>query len=429
MLTIRASSQGIKKITQAREQRGWAIDDHRWLVSASQLLEPNNNWQDKDFFADGVSLPTWKRFLTGKKNIKAPAFQAFCSVLKLNWQEIALEEQEPITSSLYIERVPDESQCYKAILQPGSLIQIKAPQQMGKTWLVERLIHHVENMDYEQLLFDFKLGDITVFSNIHKFSQWFCAGVAHQLGLPNKLADYWKDMLSCNYNSTVYFQEYLLAQNASPLVLVLEQVDKVFEHPQIATDFCQLLLSWHEQARRGNRTSKIWQRLRLVVVHSTDVYASLNINHSPLNNVGTVVELQEFSPKQVQDLAQRHGLSWDATKVQQLMDMVGGHPHLVNLALNYIAREKITLEQLLKSAATEAGIYSDHLRCHLKKIKQNPELATALREVVTTPQPVRLESVQAFKLYSMGLVKQSGNYATPGCDLYRQYFRERLSFV
>ncbi len=58
MLTFRASSQGIKKIRQAREQRGWAIDDYRWLVEASQFLKSNNNWQDKDFFADGVSLPT-----------------------------------------------------------------------------------------------------------------------------------------------------------------------------------------------------------------------------------------------------------------------------------------------------------------------------------------------------------------------------------
>jgi hypothetical protein len=47
------------------------------------------------------------------------------------------------------------------------------------------------------------------------------------------------------------------------------------------------------------------------------------------------------------------------------MAMMGGHPHLVRLALYKIGRQDITLEQILNDAPLATGIYADHLRSHL----------------------------------------------------------------
>ncbi|WP_249103672.1 AAA-like domain-containing protein [Argonema galeatum] len=55
---------------------------------------------------------------------------------------------------------------------------------------------------------------------------------------------------------------------------------------------------WHEEARREN----VWQSVRLVLVHSTEVYVSLSINQSPFN-VGLTIKLPQFTSQQVQDLA------------------------------------------------------------------------------------------------------------------------------
>jgi hypothetical protein len=142
--------------------------------------------------------------------------------------------------------------------------------------------------------------------------------------------------------------------------------------------------------------------------------------------VGLPIELTEFTPNLVLDLARRYGLNWNAKAVESLMQMVGGHPFLVRLALYHIARQDITLEGLLKTAPTEAGLYNDHLRRHLWNLEQHPQLASAMKEVVATSVPVRLPSEQAFKLHSMGLVKFQGNEVVERCDLYRQYFRNRL---
>ena len=163
----------------------------------------------------------------------------------------------------------------------------------------------------------------------------------------------------------------------------------------------------------------------MVVVHSTEVYIPLDINKSPFN-VGLPIELPEFNPQQIQELAQRHGIYWHIKEVEQLMGLVGGHPYLVRLAIYHIARQDITLEQVVEQGATEAGIYSDHLRRHLWNLEKYAELMTAMKEIVSGGQRVRLRSDLAFKLNSMGLVKLEGNDCYPRCYLYEQYFRDRF---
>ena len=47
--------------------------------------------------------------------------------------------QVDLASRFYIDRPPIESRCYETIDQPGALIRIKAPRQMGKTSLMARI--------------------------------------------------------------------------------------------------------------------------------------------------------------------------------------------------------------------------------------------------------------------------------------------------
>lgn len=331
------------------------------------------------------------------------------------------EGQVDLASEFYVERPPIESRCNEAILKPGSLIRIKAPRQMGKTSLMARILHQASQQDYLTVPLSFQLADGKVFADLDKFLRWFCASVGRRLKIPNKLTDYWDEIFGSKDNCTAYFEEYLLAEINQPLVLGLDEVDCVFQYPEIAADFFGLLRAWHEDGK--NR--EIWRKLRLVVVHSTEVYIPLNINQSPFN-VGLPIELPEFNAQQVLDLAQRHGLNWSFNQVEQLMTMVGGHPYLVRMALYRIARKDITLNLLLQKAPTEAGPYSDHLRRHLWNLEQHPELAAAIKKVVAATSPVRLNSIECFKLLSMGLLLQQGNDVTPRCNLYRQYFRDRL---
>jgi predicted transcriptional regulator len=330
------------------------------------------------------------------------------------------EGQVEIVSQFYIDRPPIESRCYEAIDQPGALIRIKAPRQMGKTSLMARILHHVEQQNSTTLALSFQLANKRVFNNSDTFLQWFCASLAQELGILEQLTKCWElaEIIGSNQCCKAFFEQYVLPETPNYLTLGLDEVDRVFESPEIADDFFGLLRALHEEAKRRD----IWKKFRLIVVHSTEVYIPLDINKSPFN-VGLPIELPEFNSQQLQELAIRHGLNWHQEQIKKLMDLVGGHPYLVRLAMYHIARQDVTLEQVLAQGATEAGIYSDHLRRHLWNLEKYPELLTAMKEVVSSEGGVKLRSEQAFKLNSMGLVKLDGNNCTAKCNLYAQYFR------
>lgn len=327
-----------------------------------------------------------------------------------------------LDSIFYVDRPPIETRCYHTIIQTGALIRIKAPRQMGKTSLLNRIVERAAKQGYQTVRLNLLQAEGAVFSSLDKFLRWFCACVSHELQLPSQLNEYWDEDRGSIVNCTTYFEVHLLEQIESPLVLALDEVDRVFQSAEIAQGFFPMLRSWHEEAK----TIDIWEQLRLIVVHSTEDYGPLDINQSPFN-VGLPVELTEFTPFQVEDLARRHQLDWNDAQLQQLMAMVGGHPYLVRWALYRLACKDVTLEKLLQDAPTDAGIYEGHLRRHLDTLTENPSLAEALEQVVTSTEPVRLETMQAYKLYSIGLIKRMGDRVMPRCELYQQYFREHLN--
>lgn len=326
-----------------------------------------------------------------------------------------------LDSPLYIDRPPIEKDCYDTIDRPGALIRIKAPRQMGKSSLMQRVLVHGKQSGHQTAYINFQSADADFLSNIDLFLQWFCSSVSDELGLEERLGDYWKGVLGSKNKCTNYFQRYLLTTIKEPLTLGLDEVDQVFQHPTIAQEFFGLLRAWHEKGKN----EPVWQKLRLVIVHSKEVYIPLNINQSPFN-VGLPIELPELTMAQVTELVARHGLNWSISQVTQLMDVVDGHPYLLRKALYEITRGNLTLERFVAVAPTEEGLFGDHLRRHWLNVDADPELANAMRQVIASSTAVRLDSTSAFKLRSMGLVTLRGNDVEPLCNLYQTYFSDRL---
>jgi len=327
----------------------------------------------------------------------------------------------------YVER-DCEDKCYDKILEKGALIRIKAPQKMGKTLLVDKILDRASQEGYKTALLSFEEADSEVLGDYRKLLQWLCVTLGDLLELENKLVEHWDDTLGgINPNVTKYLERYLFKDFSQPLVLVLEKVDLVFEQATFNVDFCRLLRGWNDAAKRSDRRGAIWQKIRLIVVHATEVYSSLDINSSPLAGVGLTVPLPDFTLEKVQQLARQYrhnGLSTE--EIQQLMKMFGGYPYLVQTAFAYLQTPQSSLTKLLEISPTEQSPFINHLRELLGKLKLCPELANVYREVVTKNQPMMLETHQTFKLESMGLVRVEHNDCVPRCDLYRQYFSVRL---
>lgn len=322
-------------------------------------------------------------------------------------------------SPFYV-RSADESRCCAELDKPGALIRIKSPKGFGKSSLTARLLAYASGKGYRTAALNLEGTDQKFFADPDAFMQWFCAAVGRALGVRVAKEEYWDDIFGANDNSRDYFETYLLKPDERPLVLAIDNFDRIFAHGAIETDFCGLLRSWHELAR----STPLWERFRLVLSHSQESYATKDINQSPFN-VGLPVELGEFPADKVHHLVGLHALNLSEEEQGQLLELVGGHPYLVRKALYELANG-LPFATYLRDAPTEAGVYSDHLRGLLKAVQDHDDLTSAMREVVTTSEPVKLKSEQAFKLESLGLLVPEGNLERPRCRLYAQYMADRL---
>ncbi len=395
------------------EERVKKIATHLWQVLSNFCKEPINQSNFRQTLEN-------HRFSKAHQQL-VKEFNRAATAISLEFPSGPVS----LNSRFYIPRSPIEELTYAEMAEPGSVICIKAPKKMGKSSLVLRLLARANKQGFSTVTLDFQQADKAVFASLDKFLRWFCANVSRELQLEPKLNDYWDEDMSSKVNCSIYFQQYLLSALSSPLVLVLNEVDWMFEYQEIAREFLSLVRSWHEQAKEV----EIWQKLRLVLVSSMEILVPIKLTQSPFN-IGLPINLSPFTKEQVQDLAQRHGLDWtDGKDADSLIAMVGGNPYLVRLALYHLVGKgglEWNLGQLLQQAPTEAGIYHEYLKQYVLALRDQPELANAFYEVISATNDVKLEPVLAYKLQSMGLINLESDRCTPGCELYRLYFQQYL---
>lgn len=320
------------------------------------------------------------------------------------------EGSEPLNSLFYQPR-DCESSCYFEIEESGALIRIKAPRKMGKTSFLKRLIAHGKKNEYKTIYFNFSLIEKHNFTDYKKFLKDFFDYILLQLSLPNSGVKENFTMLGLTYQL-----EILLKEISGGIIFALDEIDQLFEYPEIYENFFPMLRCWNE---KGNE-SEIWEKLRIVVAHSTEYYGKLDINQSPFN-IGLPIKLVDLTPEQVGNLAARHGL--ERKIVRPIMSLVGGHPYLLRLAFYYLVRHDLSLDELLKNATQDRGIYGQHLREYLDIIEANIELSKVLKQVLQSEGLTQLKGRRLYQLESMGLIKWNGEFVVPRYRLYRDYFQ------
>lgn len=354
----------------------------------------------------------------------------FKDVLYPQWQEQqkldswGLWPEAGSEKTVYVPRPPLETEVLQEILSPGALIRIRAPQKMGKTSLLKWLLEQLKSNNYRTVYLNFAGVESSFFKDLDKFLRWFCANVSRELALAPQLDDYWDEelfgsLMSCK----TYFQSYILGANATPLVLGLDNLDRLFDFGNIAQDFLPMLRYWHEEAHN----TAPWPNLRLAIANSTEAYFKLDANQSPFN-VGRSFKLNGFKPEQVQEFSQNYSLPTPPLHqlLTDLQALVGGHPYLLHLAFQALQSPDTDAQKLIAEAPTQGGVYSDHLRRHWLNLHSVPELWAALQSVVLAKQPVQLEPVLAYQLESMGLITLQGDLAQMSCPLYYYYFRDNF---
>ncbi|NEP16328.1 MAG: hypothetical protein F6J97_05410 [Leptolyngbya sp. SIO4C1] len=332
----------------------------------------------------------------------------------------AIRGQVPLNSPFYISRPPLESLCYETMQQPGALLHVRAPQQTGKTSLVTRTLLQARENGLTTLIVSMRLADSAVTDSLENFLRWFCAVVTRNLGLKNQLSELWDPFLGNSFNCTAYFEQYLLAELDEPLILVLDDVDSLFEAPDIAVDFFSMLRVWHEIAKYGNESGNLWKMLRLILVHSHQIYSFDDV-HVPLN-FGVTLDLPNFTQIQISDLIERYGIGRADILAPKLAHFLGGRPNLVQLTLHALSQKNLSIEELMQTAVSPESVFADHLLQCFKLLERYSELLSSMRQLIQSNQPILLPPLQSLQLVRLGLATCQNQKTQVHCQLYRAYF-------
>lgn len=154
----KASETGKDIIRQAREAKGWRVDDDRPLKKASKVLEPGIDWdrQPEGVNAYGVSTTTWKRFLSANRPIRRETFKAYCKILHLHYTDILNCSANVQSPSYDWDSAPLESNFYGRVSELETLEQWLLCNQyrlillyglggIGKTVLAAKLADRVKH--------------------------------------------------------------------------------------------------------------------------------------------------------------------------------------------------------------------------------------------------------------------------------------------
>ncbi len=329
------------------------------------------------------------------------------------------------TSPLYIIRPPAEELLYDSMLQPSSLTRVQGIRQMGKTSLINRVLPKLAQAGVRTVYLNLRQVDQPVLQDLNSFLRWICWAMGEQLGLPDQIDAHWIPEIGAKISCTNYLERYLLKQVDCPIALIFDDMTRLMGYTKVAQDVLPMLRTWHEEAM----ISEVWQRLRLVLVHSREISIPLPISQSPFN-VGLAISLEDMDPDQVEELAHRSGwfdLGLNREDLSELSQWVDGHPYLLQLAFHWLTVRQMSLQQLLQDATKLNGIYSNHLRYYWLVLQQSPELHIALEQILYQgTSPVRIDAMVAEQLEGLGLIKQEGDRLLLRRLLYKRYFKEQL---
>ena len=337
--------------------------------------------------------------------------------------------------TIVVRRYELEKKTEEIIVDSGSLLRVKSPASMGKSLFIDNVLNRLNKQHYTIIKYNCLEVDQDCLNDYNVFLQNFCCCLIEKLDLPEELLSLskWRSTIVPNRNLTRYFEKVFFPQINNDLILVIKNFDLLLENENINTNICRLFRSWFEKARQGDKNSEMWQKFHLIILHSTDVYAKLNIHTSPLANVGKNVELKEFNLLEVEDLSQQYHLALKTEDIEKIMDFLGGHPFLIDLTFEYLSNNrdknlKTNLDFIFKNGTEEKGIYANHLRKLLGILKENPALKDTFKSILSSSNSLEINlPILSWQLYSLGLIKRlDKDKLSVSCLLYKQYFTKFL---
>lgn len=326
-----------------------------------------------------------------------------------------------VASPFYVSRQADEQVDMEVRRHRGIAI-IRGPRQTGKTSLMMRIFSAFrhETSSLRAVFIDLQRlsrGDLASLDSIWRV---IAMRIARQLQARGWGTSRWNTDLDFDENLADFLDDFVFVTDERPLLICLDEADRVFEAP-IKAEFFSSIRALYNAGTIEQR----WSQIRWVLSTSSEPSFFIDdLNESPFN-IGRKVELNAFTLAEITTFVQYHELNLDRDTLHQIMIYVGGRPYLVHLLLYHFAEASVARAQIFDARSAGGGIFRDHLRRYLIQFQHETALADAMKSVIAGQGSIeaRLEA----RLEASGLVKRDSNQRVVSfCQLYSEFFRNEL---
>jgi hypothetical protein len=188
---------------------------------------------------------------------------------------------------------------------------------------------------------DFQALPLQSFDSLGTIWRQIGVEIDAQLGLDLLRQENWGAESAYDRNLSGFLDRCVFATDKTPVLLCLDEVDRVFTSP-IRSDFFPTVRAFYNRGAWDGA----WKNVRwLLSTSSEPSFFIQNLSESPFN-VGVQVKLSGFSREETEEFARRHGLDLDPAAMGRIMDYVGGRPFLVHMVLYHLALHPDCREQL-----------------------------------------------------------------------------------
>jgi len=407
--------------------------------SFAQLLTERS--KDSSFIAPATAARRLKAFQkTGMIDIKKNGRGPVASTIFLKsyiYKGPLITGIVPLDCPLYVKRNVDD--ICQEVLETGNnphdslpFIRIKAAKGMGKSSLMIRLRDFLE-INKKYIIGYVDLGssgfDAGCFTDLDKLFYTLTDEITQSFknaipGLnPPPLQTFWKKERTSSKNCEYYLEEVIFKKTKQHKTLFIDGIDRVLGKA-IQTDFLLVLRTWNETKLKKVVTKApiVWPSI--VIAYSTDPYPDHKFKGSPMDNVGTAVELQEFTPDSILELSKLYGLNWSVDEVNSLMKLIGGHPTLIHRALYKFCKTNMSFVELEQQATQVNSPFSDYLLKYLELLQKDEQLNICFKKILKGEECN--DEFSKFQLEKVGLIRLDHTGIKARCELYQRYFQANL---
>lgn len=302
-----------------------------------------------------------------------------------------------------------------AARRPGETLCIRAPRQFGKSSLLIRYLAKCAEAGKRFVLVDFQSftdGELEDYATL-------LTRLAAQIMRALRLNTSSPPEVETQAELSNFIEDAIFPQITQPLTLAFDEVDRVLGR-RYQSDFFSMLRLWHN--RRAEPSSP-WEQVDLALVIATEPYLLIDSKDRSPFNVATPVEPKPFSREALDDLNSRYRGALAASELDDLHELLAGHPFLTRLAFyRLMTEEGLSFEALYRTAAEPYGPFGDHLRSMLVLLQHQEGLLGAMRQVISHGSVLADETY--YRLHGAGLAGRDNRRVRPSNLLYARFFRE-----